>query len=1041
MGERTARVCTIEPGVPFLPALAHALAEGRLIPGYPDGAGPMALADATIYVPTRRAARRLRAIFTERTASGVAILPAIRPLGEFDEDAPFFMEGAPPLPDLDPPIGAMERLMALAPLVQAWKGKVTDEIARLLDEPVTVPNSFADALWLARDLIALMDEMETEGAGWDKLNLLAEGDLAQWWQVTVKFLEIVTTLWPEHLAAIRRSNPAAHRNALIAAEAARLQARPPAGPVIAAGSTGSIPATAHLLGVIARLEKGAVVLPGLDRELDEESWALIGNPDAAPSVFGHPQYALKKLLARLGIDRRDVVTLAEASPALANRRQLVSQALRPAETTDQWAESADRTKAALTNGALDGIALAEARHEREEAMTIAVALRKAIEDGHEPAALVTGDRMLARRVSSELLRFGIAADDSAGTPLAATPPATLLALLVTAALRPGDPLALLALAKHPLTHLGLERGQLRETAEFFDLAVLRGGAARPDIATLPSLANERLAGLADRHPPHWIERLTPGRIEAIVDLSRRMAEAAAPLTAMRDMANAGITELTRATVLSLEGMGREADGGLAELYRGDAGEALAALLRDLLTAGEDTMLTPAEWPDALGTIIAGESVKPRAGAESRVHILGQLEARLQDFGFLVLGGLNEGSWPGKAQADRFMSRLMKSMMALEPPERRIGQAAHDFETALGAPRLLITRALRQDNAPATRSRWLQRLLTLAGNAAEADLLARGQAHIDWARMLDQSERVDFAARPAPKPPLEKRPKHFSVTEVETLRRDPYAIFARKILKLKPLEPLVGDPGAAERGTLFHEILHRFTKAGIDPQAGDAVERLTAIGRICFAELALPADIEAVWWPRFEAMIPELLDWETGRKRPGTHALAEVGARATPVDGTGVTLSARADRIDLNADGHADILDYKTGAPPSARQVQALLAPQLPLEAALVMRGAFDGIASGTQPGDLAYIQLGARGKVEHKSVLGKGDKAVTGAALAEAGWAKLAAMLVYYNDPQTGYVSRLLPLAEGAMEGDYDHLARVLEWSAGSDGEGGAESE
>ncbi|PHP68956.1 double-strand break repair protein AddB [Zhengella mangrovi] len=1041
MAERDPRVFTIEPGASFLTALADALTDGRLIPGFPADNGPMALADATIYVPTRRSARRLRAIFTERTTTGTAILPAIRPLGEFDEDAPFFQDGTPALPDLDPPVGAMERLLALAPLVQAWKGNVTAEIGRLLDEEVTLPNSFADALWLARDLTALMDEIETEGAGWDKLGLLADGDLAHWWQVTVKFLEIVTASWPAHLASIRRSNPAAHRNALIEAEAERLRCQAPRGPVIAAGSTGSIPATARLLGVIARLDQGAVILPGLDTGLDEESWSLIGNPQAAPSVFGHPQYALKKLLARLGIDRREVTAIAGAEPLLARRRQIVSQALRPAETTDRWADAAADASQAVSEGAFDGVALLEARHEREEAMAIAVALRKAIEDGHEPAALVTGDRTLARRVSAELTRFGIAADDSAGTPLGATPPATLLTLLVEASLRPGDPLTLLALAKHPLTHLGLDRAQLRETAEFLDLAVLRGGAARPDIATLADLASERLAGLAERHPPHWVERLTETRLAGILDMAARLSAAAAPLLALRGQSTASVSALARASVLALEAVGRDADGGLAALYRGEAGDTLAELLRDLLASGEATALAPGEWPDALLALVAGETVKPRSSGETRVQILGQLEARLQDFGFLVLGGLNEGSWPRRAEADRFMSRLMKSMMALEPPERRIGQAAHDFEMALGARRLLITRSMRQDNAPASRSRWLQRLLTFAGPQAEQGLISRGAAYLDWARMLDRDERVDFAARPAPVPPLAKRPKHFSVTDIETLRRDPYAIFARKILNLRPLEPLVGDPGAAERGTLFHEVLHRFTKAGINPQSPDASDALVAIGRACFAELALPADIEAVWWPRFEAMIPGLLDWEAERQRPGTQPHAEVGARRTVVEPTGVTLSGRADRIDLHADGTADILDYKTGAPPSAKQVRALLAPQLPLEAALAMRGAFDGIAEGTKPGDLAYVRLGARGEVEHKSVLGSGKDAVSSEDLAEQSWEKLTAMLAYYTLAETGYVSRLLPLAEGAADGDYDHLARVLEWSAGNDGKDGGEGE
>ncbi|RUV55015.1 double-strand break repair protein AddB, partial [Mesorhizobium sp. M5C.F.Ca.IN.020.29.1.1] len=284
------RVFSIPPGAPFLPTLAKALLSGRLVPGFRFDGDPLALADATIYVPTRRAARALRGVFVDRLGSRSAILPVIRPLGEFDEDEAAFEADASAAIDLAPPIAAIERLLLLAPLVRAWKRRLPAHVAALFDEEIVVPASAADAIWLARDLARLMDEIETEDTDWTKLADLVTGNLAGWWQVTLDFLSIVTENWPNLLEERNRSNPAAHRNALIRLEAARLKRNPPAGPVIAAGSTGSIPATAELLAVIAGLPSGAVVLPGLDLMLDEPSFAAIAAPGVRPALLGHPQY-------------------------------------------------------------------------------------------------------------------------------------------------------------------------------------------------------------------------------------------------------------------------------------------------------------------------------------------------------------------------------------------------------------------------------------------------------------------------------------------------------------------------------------------------------------------------------------------------------------------------------------------------------------------------------------------------------------------------------------------------------------------------------
>ena len=1026
------RVFSIPPGAAFLPTLADALLSGRLVPDFRHDGDPLKLAGATIYVPTRRAARELRAAFVERSAGGSAILPTVKPLGEFDEDeAAFGEEGAGAL-DLALPISSIDRLLHLAPLVRAWKKRLPAHVAALFDEEMVVPASAADAIWLARDLAALMDEIETEGSDWTRLAGLAPENLSGWWQVTLDFLSIVTQHWPDFLAARGQSNPAAHRSALIRLEAERLRRNPPSGPVIAAGSTGSIPATAELLSAIARLPNGAVVLPGLDREMDEASWEVLTAPAPKPAVLGHPQYGLAKLLGKIGVTRADVDEIGAAEEWARLRARLVSEALRPAETTDEWAGSRTGFGPSEIDDALAGVTLVEAPRERDEAAAIAVALRQGVEETGGKAALVTGDRELARRVSAELLRFGVRADDSGGTPLANTPPAALLRLMLEAVFRPGDPVAVVALLKHPLLTLGLERSRVRHAAETIELVALRGGTGRPDVTTLGELFEQRL--LADGRKPFWAERITERRIAAAQDVLGWLGAALEQLAALRDEPEVAFAEMVKATVLAFEALGRDAKGSLAELYKEDAGEKLAEFLRGLAGATAGFEFQPGEWPEVMAALIGLEMVKPSRGAERRIAIWGALEARLQSVDTLVVGGLNEGSWPRRAEADRFMSRLMKSGLDLEPPERRIGQAAHDFTMALGTERVILTRSARAGEAPAVPSRWLQRLMTFAGKEAVGTMQARGRQLLAWAGELDAGPPVKFAARPQPKPPLAVRPSHFSVTEIETLRRDPYAIYARKILRLKELDPLIRDPGAAERGTLFHAILHRFAASGVDPREAEALDVLVAKGRECFAEAALPPDVEAVWWPRFERLADEIVTWERERAENVTQRTAEARASSTTVGSSEVTLSGYADRVDVLREGLADILDYKTGSSPSKGQAHTLLAPQLALEGALLRRGAFKELGA-LDPADLAFVRLKANGEVLHETILEHDRKAKSAVELSEEAWARLEQLLLHYRDPQTGYLSRALPFREAEVDGEYDHLARVLEWSAGGPGE------
>ncbi|MGH6762173.1 MAG: double-strand break repair protein AddB [Phyllobacterium sp.] len=1040
MGNTRPRVLSIAPGAAFLPTLVDELLSGRLVPGFSAKADdPAALARATIYVPTRRAARTLRSLLVEMNPARSAILPSIRPLGDFDEDAALFDTASADSLDLAPPIGSVERLLLLAELVQPWRARLPQHVLALFgNEDVAVPATVADAIWLARDLADLMDQVETEGLGWDSLSSVIFEELPNWWQVTHGFLSIVTSLWPQILAERDWSSPAAHRNSLILREAERLRRNPPAGPVIAAGSTGSIPATAELISVIAKLPLGAVILPGLDRDLDDEAWQTLDEPDDHPSIFGHPQYGLKKLIGRIGILRQDIPHPGKISVPGRYREKIVSEALRPAETTEAWAMFAQDD--AQQADAVAGIDLIEAASEREEALAVAIALRHAIEDPEKTAALVTADRGLARRVSAELARFNIEADDSGGRPLGDTQPATLFRLMLESIFNPGDPVALLALVKHPMTCLGMARSRVRHFAEVMELVALRGGTGRVTIGNLAAFFDRRVEDNAKlKYEPAWFDVVSPDDIEQARQLCSILSEALNPLTdLLEDAAGAvNVATMVRASVEALENLARDESGSLAAFYSGEPGEKLASVLRNLVSAESDLRFDIAEWPAMVEALIGSETVKPRIGGHPRLFIWGALEARLQTVDTIVIGGLNEGSWPGKTRNDPFMSRPMKSAISLEPPERRIGLAAHDFQMALGMDHVILTRAQKADNAPTVASRWLQRLETVLGKDQTEALRMRGQRYLQWARQIDDAPDEKFIERPQPVPPLEARPKRFSVTEIETLRRDPYAIFAKRILGLKPLEPLIRDPAAAERGSLFHDILDAFTQSGTDPASPMAATELVRIGREFFDAVALPPEIEAVWWPRFMKMVPEFLDWENNRRPVTRHS--EIKANAIAVDETGVVLSGRADRIDLMPDGTAEIIDFKTGSNPSKKQAHLLLSPQLSLEAALLARGAFKDVPQ-TRASELLYVRLKTNGDVKPESILKIQGSEKTAFELGEESWRKLNELLTLYNDPHRGYLSRAMPFKEGDVTGDYDHLARVLEWSAGNgedDSEGG----
>ena len=1022
----TPRLYTIPPSAPFLTTLARAVLEGELpTPGGPKPS-PLTLPFTTIYLPTRRAARALREAFLAEAKGKALLLPRIRALGDPDEDAAIIF-GAEDSADEDgaleaPAIGALRRRLALMRLVLAFGHRLGAEAAAERDDAASPIFALTpgQASYLAADLTRLMDFIESEEVALSALKDIVPEEFAGHWQLTVEFLKIVTEQWPRFLRDNGLVSPVARRTLLMARETERLAKGSP-HPVIAAGSTGTVPATARLLKTIASLPNGAVVLPGLDTFLDDESWSRLADEPE------HPQFGMADLLRTLGATRVDVAYVPGAAPdpAARARLHLASEALRPAESTDRWerflagdALAADG-KASLAN-ALSGVRLVVAPTAHDEAEAIALVLRSAVETPGKTAALVTPDRTLARRVAARLKSYDLAVDDSAGLPVARTVPGAFLDLVLGAAETNFAPPGLMALLKHPLALLGRAPAEMRSAARALERGAFRGvyvgeglEGARAALQAAPS--EERRGPLA----------LTSDERAAALRLVGDLETAFAPLIALATEAMpVSAARLAEAHASVAEALARDADGSSSGLWQGEAGEALSVLLAELIDAGHGLALPAADYKPLYRSLVAGEVARSRAALHPRLFIWGPLEARLQQPDLVILGGLNEGVWPRPEEAGPWLSRPMRAALGLSPPERRIGLAAHDFAQALGAREVYLTRALKVEGVPTVPSRWLQRLSALVKAAGLENKLAPALNWVSWARERDHAPPFDPVKPPRPRPPVDARPRKLSATRIEKWIANPYEIFARDILKLEPLKALGAEPDPALRGQIVHRALQDFARDYPDRLPENVEEALIGIADRHFAALAGSPVVKAFWRPAFRRFARWFAATEPAR-RTGVKRIVAEASGALDL-GKDFRLTARADRIDIADDGSAVIYDYKTGRLPAPRHVETLFSPQLPLEALIAEEGGFTDLGRLAVSG-LIYIYASGRAEGGEESPAAKTAPEILSSAARE----KLAALVAHYADPAMPYEvkRRSAPAFRRIYDYDeYEHLARIKEW-------------
>ncbi|MEM6588970.1 MAG: double-strand break repair protein AddB [Pseudomonadota bacterium] len=961
------RVYTVPLGVDFPKALVDGLLERS------HDQPPQELARAQVIVNTRRMARRIRSLFDKGPPCLLPKITLITQPGDLWN-----------LDNIPQAVSPLRRRLELVQLVTA-----------LLDsEPGLAPRgSIYD---LADSLVKLMGEMHGEAvdpAGFDTLDI---SDQSGHWTRITSFLGIIRHYFESSNAPDAEDRQRRVVDALIA----YWQSDPPKHPIILAGSTGSRGTTHALMQAVAQLPNGAVILPGFDDGMPDHVWDALRGPSPQED---HPQYRFSALFDALGMSHRDVLEWTKARPAVPARNAILSLAMRPAPVTDQWLKEGPKLEG--IQKAFEDVTLIEAPSQRIEALMIAMRLREAAEIGVK-AALITPDRALTRQVSAALDRWDIIADDSAGVPLHLSAPGRFLRHVAELLHRPLSSELLLTLLKHPITHSGSDRGPHLRLSRELELHLRKNGPPFPTAQTISSWAT----GMDDP----FIESWTKWLVDTIF------------IEPMQDPI--ALVELTKTHLKRAEQIAAGAGAECGSLWSGEAGAEARKIVSDLAeNAVFGGKMRPVDYASLFHSILSSAQVRSARTPHSDIMIWGTLEARVQGADLIILAGLNEGSWPEAPSPDPWLNRDMRRQLGLLLPDRRIGLSAHDFQQAVLCKDVVLTRSIRSDDAETVPSRWLNRLQNFlsglpeqGGKSALEDMRTRGARWMQLAEKQEEKIDSDSAERPSPRPPLTARPRQLSVTQIKSLIRDPYAIYARHVLGLRPLDPLMRVPDALLRGIVVHEALEGFIQNTRQDVSGVTAEAfMAAIG--AKLEEAVPwAETRLMWEAKLTRKAEDFVEGEAARRELAQPSLLETRGKSELTD-LGFTLTAEADRIDIDAQGQFHIYDYKTGTPPT-RDVQKNFDKQLLLEAAIAERDGFGDLP----PAPVAravFIGLGS-GKREEPAPIDTETPDIV--------WDGFHRLISVYLSEKQGFTSRRAP-QKTQHDGDYDHLARFGEWDMSDD--------
>ncbi len=985
------KIYNIKAGLPFSKILAEYLLEIT-------ACNPEQLTNYKILLPTRRACRILRETFLSINEGKPLLLPQLTPIGDVDEeDLSLMMFGnAQGFLDIPEAISKLKRQILLAKLVRS--------VPSFTQSP-------EHALILAGALAKLIDQVIVEGLEFSDLHKVVPEEFAAHWQITLDFLKIISENWPKILAELNLIDASERRNLLLHALADHWQNFPPDYPVIAAGSTGSIPAAGCFLGVISNMDNGSVILPGLDCDMDDEAWEYI--------EASHPQHGFKVLLDHIGVHRNIVRDLQPETQAC-SRNILASEMMLPAQVTERWKDFSDKVDIGLM---LKGLQYYSCATHQEEAALIALILRESLQDKTNITALVTPDRALARRVSALCKRWGIEVDDSAGQKLIETRLGKFISMSISVAQNKFDVIAVLSLLKISLCCFGNDGDHYNKMLKKLEVAVLRKGDVINSYEILRSKIKEK---------------------EICCDILEFVDSFYAALKPILYYTNQiepqKFTDILKAHIKTMENLAATPEmEGSEILWRGDVGNSAAMFLTDL-SAHSDLIddVTFSEYGQILSSLMSGVTVRSAYGVHPRVLILGQLEARLSDASLVIMGGLNEGVWPPDSGHNPWMSRPMRKAFGLPSSDQVIGIAAHDFVQGFCTKKVIMTRSVKVDGSPTIPARWLDRLDTvLRGSGMSLDDLSSFH-YLDWLKGMDDNDEFKPYSRPEPRPPISTRPKAVSVTKIAIWMKDPYAIYMHYVLKLRKMKPLLQDNDAALKGTILHEILEKFTQENPVEIPDDAEDQLIIIAQNIIDEKLDSPEFIRYWWPRFLKIAAWFINNERKWRVDAKFLESEIkGNIDIDIDGQPFNLYGTADRIDRMHGGYA-IIDYKTGGAFTKTSLQNGSLPQMPLEALILSQGGFYGCGFKQQPKDaekkyvpkgdaiyLGYWKLtGGVKSGEITAIIDDVDVDVVVGVILDG----LKGLVKEFRNIDTPFYA--IPDATNKPRfNDYEHVSRLKEWA------------
>lgn len=937
-------------------------------------ANPTDLVNVLFLLPNRRACQSLADAFVRQHKLKPTMLPQIKPIFETEEDEVILTQDASILHNLLPAVDPIRKAMQFTRLIMKKSELGLDKI------------SLAQAYVLAKNLMQLMDMSYNQELDLTKLKDLAGEEYAIHWKQTLLLLQIITENWPKILAQNGKIDEVIRRHVLLRTQMQIWQKHSSQQNIVIAGTTAAFPIIKELVQTVLNLPNGEVYLYGLDRYLDDSSWNKIDE--------NHPQFELKELLDFLKIPRDLIENI--CSNSITKREQIVAEIMRPAETSAAWRNLSQ--KGFMQTDFAD-IKMVNCDDLRQEAEAIALIMRHTLETPEKTAALVTMDRNLSRRVVSELQKWNINADDSAGRPLSLTPIGIYLRMIWNC-VETNSQTAYNALMKHPFTACSHSREEFSKLACDLELSWRKAAAPTPAATELWHQFKEKLQPLIDLY------------MQPVVDFAQIFKTHIAIAESLAD------TDIKT---------------GAQVIWREDAGAAAAKWVSDF--TDKSSLLGTIKTNDygaLLTTLLAEQSVRKRYGTHPRIKILGPIEARLTQYDVTIIGEANEGIWPNQQSADMWMSRAMKKNFGLPLPERQIGVMAADFAHLMNAPHVYLTRAKKVEGNPMNKSRWWLRFETILeaifGTQKNAFAFIYNQPYSYWAKSLDRRDEYCPIKAPEPRPKIERRPREMSATNIEKWMRDPYFIYAKYILSLHKLDDLDTPKQPYDFGNIVHKVLEKFNQkynTAEYPEPEKARMILESLGTEEFIANNVAEEISVFWQARFT----EIINWIINREQTYRPQIANIQNEVTgAITLHGVKdsfkITAKADRIDILQNGMLNIIDYKTGKDKSVKSMVAGKAPQLPIEGIIAQSGGFANVASAP----INSLQYWA-----FKNTFNATDAKQSENAMSIIKSAVQRLINAYDNENQPYLVK---PRPSSAQDySDYDHLARLKEWGTHFDKE------